>query len=292
MIYTVLELNHTSAAAGHPGPQRMLKRIQEIYIFPKMSKLVSEFTKRCKSCLLAKGAMPTPAEISRYPVGCLPLSRVHMDLLGPLKPCPNGDRYIMVFKDSLIRYVELFPLKTRQSQEAADAFIKAVIGRHGSPEVIISDQAAEYTSALFKNLCKLFKVKSVNIVSIHPSSNGLAERENQRIIGYLKHYIRSRHDNWNEHLPFCQLALNSTYVESIKNTPQTVLYAYQHRMQWDLPNYSSPFYNEKGELNIHDFHDFSSQAFSAATAIRDLARLHLEKYTDQSMRRQHENLRI
>src|SRR5215470_9946195 len=85
MIISVLDLEHNSYLAGHPGQQRLENHIRQRYTFPKMNKLTTEFVDKCKSCLLIKGRNHPLAKILEYPILVLPFSRLNMDILGPLK---------------------------------------------------------------------------------------------------------------------------------------------------------------------------------------------------------------
>src|SRR5215469_345475 len=62
MIISVLDLEHNSYLAGHPGQQRLENHIRQRYTFPKMNKLTTEFVDRCKSCLANKGRTPPPCK--------------------------------------------------------------------------------------------------------------------------------------------------------------------------------------------------------------------------------------
>ena len=43
MIFTVMEMCHSSPGAGHPGYDRMYEKLKERYTFPKMYSLVAEY---------------------------------------------------------------------------------------------------------------------------------------------------------------------------------------------------------------------------------------------------------
>src|SRR5215469_5294225 len=210
MIISVLDLEHNSYLAGHPGQQRLEHRIRQKYTFPKINKLTTEFVDRCQSCLLIKGRNPPLAKMLEYPIPVQPFSTLHMDILDSLKKdSRTGHQYILVFKDTLTRYTELAALRTRTAEEVADAFIKHILCRHGCPELLVSDNPAEFTSKIFKEVCRVFKIKTFNIACRHPASNGLCERQNIGISTYLKHYVNDSHTNWSKYLSFCQTAINN-----------------------------------------------------------------------------------
>ena len=58
----------------------------------------------------------------------------------------------------------------------------------------------------------------------HPQANGQAERVNQTLKQYLRHYLNLQQDNWVELLPLAQYAYNSAISETTGNTPFEALY--------------------------------------------------------------------
>jgi len=163
----------------------------------------------------------------------------------------------LVFKDTLTRYTELAALRTRTAEEVADAFIKHILCRHGCPEILVSDNAAEFTSRMFKEICKVFRIKTFNIACRHPASNGLCERQNRGISTYLKHYVNDSHTNWSKYLSFCQTAINNTFHSGIKSTPHVVLKNYQYRYPWELQYYASPYMEERQKIELENLENFS-----------------------------------
>src|SRR5215469_7185382 len=290
MIISVLDLAHNSYLVGHPGQQRLELHLREKYTFPKMNKITTEFADRCKSCLEIKGRNPPLAKILEYPIPIMTFQKLHMDILGPLrKDSRTGHQYILVFKDTLTRYTELVPLRTRTAEEVADAFIKSVLCRHGCPEILVSDNAAEFTSRMFKEVCRIFKIKTFNIAARHPASNGLCERQNIGISTYLKHYVNDSHTNWVKYLSFCQAAINNTYHSGIRSTPHLILKTYQYRFPWELQHYASPYMEEGQKVELEKLEPYTRDRYMNALKIRDLARIHLQKAKDAMMQRQHKD---
>ena len=291
LIYTVLYLNHHALGSGHPGHLRTEKRIRELYTFPKLSQLCKQFCKECSSCLEIKGNKPHPISISTYPLPFQPFSRVHLDTVGPLPKCKNtNNRYILVFKDSLTRYTELCPVPSREAKYVAKALLERIITNHSTPSILITDSAAEFKSQFFLELCKLWRIKKANITIYHPSSNSLVERENRNIENYLRNYVNSNHNDWDKYLPFCQIALNSSYNTSIGNTPHFLLHHYVKRLPYSIPDYVSPFVHNKSSNQGKDFiHDYTAEMFERSSAIRELSRDKLKAETTKIAQRQHQN---
>ena len=294
MIYSIIFISHNALGSGHPGSFRTIKRVRELYTFPNLSKLCEIFCKECNSCLEVKGNKPHPIGISTYPLPFQPFSRIHLDTLGPFPKCKStNSRYILVFKDSLTRYTEICPVPSRDGKEVAKALLERVITRHSTPNILITDNAAEFKSEFFTELCKLWRIRNANISIYHPISNSIVERENKNIENYLRHYVNSNHDDWGKFLPFCQIALNSSYNISIGNTPHFLLHYYIKRLPYNLPNYTSPFVETKSQNTNKEFlHDYTAEMFERASAIRELSRDKLQTETAKIANRQHQNAPI
>jgi len=246
LIFSVIETSHNTLGAGHPGPERTEQRIRELYTFPKMSVLIQKYCKSCSSCLSVKGAKPKPAPISNYPLPFKPFSRVHFDILGKLPTCTNtGNKYILVFKDYLTRYVELTPLSNRDTRTIAHALLNCIIKPHSTPEILVSDNAAEFTSSLLKEICDMWNIKKSEITVRHPSSNSICERENAKIENYLRHFVADNQKDWDTYLSFAQIALNTTYNSSIGTDPHFLLHSYHKRLPYHPQDYVSPFLYEQ-----------------------------------------------
>ena len=291
LIYSVIDTSHSTLGAGHPGPERTEQRIKEIYTFPKMSQLIHKYCKTCKSCLSVKGAPPKSAPIANYPLPFKPFSRVHMDILGVLPTCTSTkNKYILVFKDYLTRYVEITPLQNRETKTIANALLQCIIKPHSTPDVLISDNAAEFTSSLLKELCEMWNIKKAEIVARHPSSNSICERENAKIENYLRHFVSSNQHDWDQYLPFAQIALNTTYNTSIGTDPHFLLHSYHKRLPYHPHDYVSPFLHNKQE-NRKDFvHDYVGEMYTRSMAIRDQARQRLQYNTNKFTEYQHQNV--
>ena len=54
--------------------------------------------------------------------------------------------------------------------------LRQTFATHGLPEIIVTDNGSNFTSADFKDFLRLNGIKHVRSAPFHPSSNGLAER--------------------------------------------------------------------------------------------------------------------
>ena len=126
---------------------------------------VTEHVNSCKACARRKARKAVAAApIQGYDIPRMPWDRVHMDLTGPLTESKQGNKYILVIKDALTRYVEAVPIKNKSAEEVVNAFITVIIYRHGAVGWLISDNGREFLNKLFIQVAQLLNIKHTTIV--------------------------------------------------------------------------------------------------------------------------------
>src|SRR5678815_3813467 len=187
------------------------------------------------------------------------------------------DRYILVFKDSLTRYVELCAIPSRSGIHIANALLHRVIVRHTTPSIIFSDQSCDFVQSFFKQLCKLWKVKNVGITVLPSTSNSLIDRAKVQIENYLRRYVNKKGNDWSNFLPFAQLCINSSYNETIGDSPHFILFGYSKRLPYDVENYVTLFTNP--DKNYCPTHEELKDIVIRTNLIREIAKENLEAET-------------
>jgi hypothetical protein len=79
--------------------------------------------------------------------------------------------------------------ESSSTEALAYSFCKTIIADHDMPKVIISDKDKWLTSNFWKSLMKKFGSKQMMTSAYHPQANGQAERLNQTLEQYLRHYL-------------------------------------------------------------------------------------------------------
>ena len=234
-VTTAMQLCHNSALAGHYGPERTLIRFRERYYLPGDRKIAFDHCKSCEACIMYKGSVAPSSTIFNYPIPSRPFEIVSFDTLGPfILSATHKYKYILVFSCHLTRYCEVVGVTDRTAENVAFAIRDRVIKSHGTPRTFMSDSAAEFCSAIVKQLCKDYDINRVNITVRYPAANGLVERTNGKILALLRTVVNAHQDNWDECLPEVQSAINSAYNVSVGDTPHFLLYGYDKILPYDL----------------------------------------------------------
>lgn len=84
---------------------------------------------------------------------------------------------------------EVFKIKNITAHETIQQ-LESLFLRYGSPQTIVSDNGATFTSAEFQQFLRNFGIRHITTAPFHPSSNGQAER----FVGTFMNAIRSMHE--------------------------------------------------------------------------------------------------
>ena len=229
----VMELYHDSK--GHPGAGRTKETIYLTYWWKGMSADVENHVKSCKSCARRKARNAVAAvPIQGYQAPAMPWERTHIDLTGPLTTTTLGNRYIVVMKDALTRYVETVAIKDKSAEMVVDAFIQCVIYRHGAVGTLVSDNGREFVNKLFAQVAQLLKIKHHTITEYNPRANGLAENHMRTMKDALSIYCDESQKDWDLHLNGVSAAYNTTINSQTGFTPFFMLYGREARLPSEM----------------------------------------------------------
>ena len=251
----ILELMHDHPDRAHPGRDETIRRMKELFFWKNMYTDVKQYVASCNVCNSYKGST-VKAPLGSYPIPQSPFERVSVDILSGLQLTLRGNRHILACVDNLTRYSELIPLSSKTARECASALFDRVICRYSAPQLLLSDNGTEFNNALMNELCDTLQIQKVNIQPYHPSSNGLTERLNRKILDTIRHTI-GQDANWDLHLPSIQAVLNSRYHESLRCQPITALMGYSSRMPqlWLNQPYQVTYSDNPIKVRLNNFKD-------------------------------------
>ena len=221
----VLLTYHDSVLGGHQGVDRTYNSIRQKYFWPKMFSDIDIYVKSCTTCQRVKvNRHAQRAPLQPLPIGDV-FSRLHIDILGPLKTSPEGYKYVLLVVDSFSKWCEAFPLKTQEASEVAKILYNEIICRYGAPSSLLSDRGTQFMSKLIKELCNIFQITKVQTSSYHPQTNASCERMNSFIWQTLRAYCKPDQSDWVQLLPSVMFAYRSTpATESTQLSPFMILF--------------------------------------------------------------------
>ena len=83
--------------------------------------------------------------------------------------------YVLVCIEHFTKWVELIPLPSKSSKDAARALLEGVLSRYGAQGEILKDQGREFQGE-FQTLLSQHEITHRLASGEHPQSDGLAER--------------------------------------------------------------------------------------------------------------------
>jgi hypothetical protein len=235
---------HDAPLGGHRGMNRTYQAIKNNFTWPNMRQEIETYVKGCRGCQVNKMLGPkgkVPMEITT--TATQPFEKYCLDIVGPLPTTQKGNKYILTFQDELSKILVAVPLPRQDAETVARAFVTNVVLKMGTPQKILTDQEANFLSEMFKNTCKLLKIRKLQTTPFHPESNGSLERSHRVLKEYLRHYINEDQDNWDDWVPYAEYAYNTSVHTSTGYTSFELVYGFKSCMPSALQNIPSIQYN-------------------------------------------------
>lgn len=224
---TIIKEYHVTPTAGHPGINRMYKKLRLKYNWKNLKSDVKRFVKKCEFCQKNKSVnkkVKAPLQITDTPNSAF--EKCYFDCVGPLPISENGYRFLLTCQDSLTKYLIAIPLVNIEAATIATSFVTDIICKYGLMNTLVTDQGTNFMSDLFKNVCKLFKVTKINCTSYHPESNSV-ERAHRVLGEYLRNFVDKNKTNWCTLIPFFLFSYNTTPHSTTQFSPFELLFGKQ-----------------------------------------------------------------
>ena len=220
----VLDRFHNHKLAGHLGIRKTLARIRKRFIWPKMTKDIKQYVRKCLICAKRKSHGGSKAPLQPIPPPQRLWQTIAMDIVGPITTSVNGNNYVLVIVEYLTRYVFAVAIPDQTAETVAKAFINTIILEHGVPEVLITDQGTNFRSKLMETLCKQLGIKQIQTTAYHPQTDGSAESHNKTLMDIIACYVEKEPLKWDEYLKFATFSYNTSEHASLEETPFYLLY--------------------------------------------------------------------
>lgn len=218
---------------GHFGVIKTEELITREFYIENIRDKIKTVIDNCVECILIshkKGRKE--GYLNPINKGDKPLSTYHIDHLGPLSSTNKNYKYLLTIVDGFTKFTWIYPTKTTCTEEVLDK-LKIQQQTFGSPQLIISDRNASFTSNAFKEYCESENIIHHTITTGQPRGNGQVERVHQIIINVLSKLTVDDPTKWYRRISAVQRSINSTYQRSIQMTPFELLTGVKMRNQND-----------------------------------------------------------
>ncbi|KFD64451.1 hypothetical protein M514_23298 [Trichuris suis] len=234
MVEQVLQQTHHETTGGHLGINKTVERVRQRFYWPGYRTDARHYVNTCFHCQ----ARNNPATTARAPLQlqrvARPWQKVAIDIMGPLPPTENGNRYILVVMDCFTKFAEAFPLPNQEAKTVTAAEMDQLICRYGIPESIHTNQGRQFESEIFQMLCRELGIQKTRTTPYHPAGNGQVERMNRTLASMLAKVVQEEGRHWDECLPKVMMAYRASAQSSARETRYTVVFGALCRMPEDM----------------------------------------------------------
>jgi len=165
----MLDILHGS----HLGVVKTKQMARDRIYWPGLNKQIEDKVSKCEVCLKNRPKQQKEP-LTTHPSPSLPWTKVGTDLF------EHESSNYLIMVDYYSNFVEVAPLQDKKSTTVIKN-IKMNIARYGIMETLISDIAAQFTSAEFGMFLRKYGINHVTSSPTYPQSNGLAEKAVQTV---------------------------------------------------------------------------------------------------------------
>ena len=208
-IYDSIKSVH-NMNVGHHGIRRTIAKLKSAGLeFPNLRPSVEKFIKECPLCQKTSQRKVAATALPFTLATTVAMQVLNIDTIGPLPEDPDGYKYILTVIDKFSRWVSLYPLRSVESEEAADALIHH-FGIFGVPQAIDTDGGSQFKSVIDEVVKLIGSRHNVTLAHSHQES-GIVERANKEVLRHLRAFMfeQTMEAKWSSYLPFTQRILNA-----------------------------------------------------------------------------------
>ena len=179
-VYDAIKSVH-NMNVGHHGIRKTIAKLKSAALeFPNLRPSVEKFIKECPLCQKTSQRKVAATALPFTLATTVAMQNLNIDTIGPLPEDPDGYKYILTVIDKFSRWVSLYPLRTVEAEEAADALIQH-FGIFGTPLTLDTDGGSQFKSVI-DEMVRLIGIKhNVTLAHSHQES-GIVERANKEVL--------------------------------------------------------------------------------------------------------------
>lgn len=255
---TVLQDLHIS----HMGIVKTKALARSYVYWPSIDKDIETLIRGCEACNLSQASPEKSALIPWKPADSA-WKRIHVDYASI-----NGTN-LLIIVDSYSKWVEVFSTKVITSAFTISK-LREVFCRFGIPDIIVSDNGTQFTSAEFKEFLRVNGIEQKLTAPGNPSTNGQAENSvktvKKSLIAMIKNCKRQNIDLMlNRFLMDYRITKHCTTNE----TPAKILLGHEIKSRFNLlkPPVTHEIIEQKQQTAIKNFKGKRDVKFSVGQRV-------------------------
>ena len=240
----IIKEMHENPLGGHQGIARTFNKINTQYYWKGMRRQIKEYIQKCPTCQKNKTnnrTLKEPMVITT--TANRAFEKIFLDVVGPLPRSNNGNNFILTLQDDLTKFAWAVPMENHEANTVAHHFVTQFVCLHGIPQSLVTDCGTEFLSKIFKEVCRLLKIRQTSTTPYHPQSNGSLERSHRTLGEYLRNFVEKDQLNWDTKVPYAMFCHNSTIHSATKFQPYQLVYGHPLVVPTSLLNSPEPRYN-------------------------------------------------
>lgn len=235
---------HENPLGGHQGLTRTFNRINSQYHWKGMRQKIKEYIRRCPTCQKNKTSTRTSKEpMVITTTATRAFEKIFLDVVGPLPRSYHGNVFILTLQDDLTKFAWAVPMENHEANTVAHHFVTQFVCLHGIPQSLVTDCGTEFLSRVFKEVCRLLKIRQTSTTPYHPQSNGSLERSHRTLGEYLRNFVEKDQQNWDTRIPYAMFCHNSSVHSATQFQPYQLVYGHPLVIPTSLLNNPEPRYN-------------------------------------------------
>ena len=236
LVPEIVSNAHGTALSGHWSVERTVERCLNDFFWPTMALDVANFIKRCRRCQESKdrNAKSCLTPLRPWPQALGPNTRVHCDLVGPLKS-RGENRHVLVLTCAYSKWVELAAIPNKEAPTVATKIFHIWICRWSVMELLVVDGGKEFANKVLAELLRLLGASRHVLSPLHPRAAGQVERFNREMKAYLTSFVDNDTLDWEDYLPALMFASNTAVNRSTHHTPFYLRTLQDPTFPWSAP---------------------------------------------------------
>jgi len=109
---------HDTLYGGHIGIKRCINKLKQKYVWKDMKTMVKKYINNCEQCNRVKIIKYVKEQYVETDTPDTAFETISIDLVGPLRPS-FGYKYILTIQCELTKFVEAFPIETKEAYTVA-----------------------------------------------------------------------------------------------------------------------------------------------------------------------------
>ena len=216
-----------------------------------MTQDITNYVHNCHFCKVRKADnRRAKIPIQAYTTSTRPQDRGHLDATGPFPITERGNRYLLVYKDALTKWITIIPTPNKLAVTVLKALMAHVFNIIGTCRLLITDQGKEFDNKDMDELTRLLASNHVRTTAYNPRSDGLAENAMRTVKDMLASFTNKFHTNWDLFSTQIAYQYNTTVNLATGYTPFYLMFGRMHVEAGDVP-FEEPIPKDVNEY-IHD----------------------------------------